>query len=93
MTNHTPGPWAYEPQAYHPDRIFAGCKLIATAHGDSAETEANAALIAAAPELLAALEMFLEDFDKPLSSIGIRIRVESVDKARAAIAAAKGEQS
>jgi len=52
--------------------------------------EADARLIAAAPELLEALQEALDDwgFDKPDC-----VRLEWADKARAAIAKAKGEDN
>jgi hypothetical protein len=52
---HTPGPWTYEEEAYHSERVFGPKGLIAQVVGDSAETCANAFLIAAAPDLMAAL--------------------------------------
>jgi hypothetical protein len=65
---HTPGPWTVD---YTDDnlRIYAGDLLIAEVNGstehievrglDEETTEANAWLIAAAPDLLAALERIL----------------------------------
>lgn len=57
MSEHTPGPWrACNNYGYSIWRIFAswrtGSKTVAEVVGDSAETEANARLIAAAPEML-----------------------------------------
>ena len=52
---HTPGPWTYEEEAYSMERVFGPKGIIAQVIGDSAETCANAYLIAAAPDLLAAL--------------------------------------
>lgn len=51
---HTPGPWLTDRNNVHTGQI-------ATIHHclDEAEQEANARLIAAAPELLAALENYL----------------------------------
>ncbi len=58
MTAHTPGPW--RPSLY--SRIF-GCVVVAkrgivvaSILGDKATSDANARLIACAPELLAAVE-------------------------------------
>lgn len=53
MSEHTPGPWSAEPSA-RGFEITAGDRRIGEAHD-----EANARLIAAAPELLAALERTL----------------------------------
>lgn len=65
---------------------------------DDAEAEANARLIAAAPELLEALEGMFEDFisipemrDKP--EYIAKVVAERKEKARAAIAKAKGESA
>lgn len=68
---HTPGPWAYDPDS---KEVFStnelhGCGWIALVKGNDsqgcplpvAEHEANASLIAAAPELLAACkELFMQ---------------------------------
>jgi len=70
VSKHTPGPWALEPASmgfggvYGPDGeiVFA----LAYARPDErpeAECEANAHLIAAAPEMLEALREALEYFD------------------------------
>jgi len=45
----------------------------------------------AALDLLKACEMFIEDFEQPLTSVGLRVRVDTVDAMRAAIAKATGE--
>lgn len=44
----TSGEWTYEPQPPHPERVWRGIRIIADVIGDSAETQANAAFIAAA---------------------------------------------
>ena len=65
----TPGPWHVAPRRneYHSERVFAaGARYIACVGGsdDTVEDQkANAHLIAAAPELLEALEMALEWID------------------------------
>ncbi len=60
MTQHTPGPWEINKRAFSPgiDIIKYGECMIATIGdaGYASCSEANARLIAAAPELLAALE-------------------------------------
>lgn len=101
MSNHTPGPWMI--QSRDNDLLFdvvdsrTESKLIAgpfrhelpTVKGNS-ETIANARLIAAAPELLEALETIVcwQDVD----SIGARLTsAQMLTQARAAIAKAKGE--
>jgi hypothetical protein len=62
-------------------RISAYCGFVGA--GDDAETQANARLIAAAPDLLEALRAMLEDDDHG----------EACSKARAAIAKATGEDA
>ena len=94
-TKHTPGPWRYYTES-QPD----GCPIVGSGgpmvamlahsvnHPDqSDEANANAYLIAAAPELLEALECLLaavEQHDTPLTD------PERI-AARSAIAKAKGE--
>ena len=71
-TQHTPGPWAVDPddrpgmewnnhivQQARPN--FAICFMTRSGKRDNSEAEANARLIAAAPELLAACEAALND--------------------------------
>jgi len=97
-TKHTPGPWRYE----------AGTKTIRAARENywlcsmdsfdgAVDHEANARLIAAAPELLAACEdlvnlwdewvRYSEGLEEPLRR-SIEMRVQ---QSRAAISKAKGE--
>ncbi|WP_051439464.1 hypothetical protein [Bordetella petrii] len=92
-TKHTPGPWMVLPSVVPTQ--FA----ILTEHGvrqdvavtygfDHTPREANARLIAAAPELLEALEEFVHPYSSETLTEG-----ERLEKARAAIAKAKGEQA
>lgn len=54
---YSPAPWtAYDNDGYSIWRVRSGERLIAEVIGDSAETEANARLISASAELLAALK-------------------------------------
>ena len=106
-TQHTPGPWTIE-DAGESDikgEKYWDCeirvphrasivRLMDSHHceefGFSAEeTQANARLIAAAPDLLAALEEIYREFGDMGGPEGWS---ESVMKARAAIAKAKGEK-
>jgi hypothetical protein len=87
---HTPGPWQINQfdaeQVCDADGENRGCGAIATLHGTRAEINANARLIAAAPELLAVL-MKLRRGD-------LHQRVRPLfDEAQAAIAKAMGEPS
>jgi hypothetical protein len=55
---HTPGPWAYDPdggEIYHPNGQFENALAAVYDLADAAEQDANARLIAAAPDLLEAL--------------------------------------
>lgn len=58
MSKHTPGPWEVDDTCSRCVVPAGGMGRIAMCHGDSVppdEEDANAALIAAAPEMLAAL--------------------------------------
>lgn len=44
-------------------------------------------------ELVRACKMFIEDFDRPLTSMGLRVRGETVDRMRAAIAKREKESA
>lgn len=95
MATHTPGPWEIVPFAktnvrqVGGDRGVASCGGYATTmRGDvAAENEANARLIAAAPDLLAACKLALFQTDEPYAP-------HNVDNARklleAAVAKAEG---
>lgn len=100
MTKHTEGPWIYGDDMRGTARVFAGNQEIVRAlskHGvrrlSAKEREANARLIAAAPALLEALEI-LHDETKDyveINNLGDPYHNRSMELARAAIAAAKGE--
>lgn len=84
-TKHTPGPLEWTRYGWTTRRIAPGTILLY--HGaDWPITDANACLIAAAPDLLAACERFVAAYDTAQSwpsSV-------DVDRARAAIAKARG---
>lgn len=101
---HTPGPWFIEHDASQFENHAA---ISAKTHGmlahvvwkmedddQTPECEANARLIAAAPDLLAALREISADYadrfdlESPSTNPGIKIVIE---QARAAIAKATGE--
>jgi hypothetical protein len=95
MTAHSPGPWLTD------TKIVRSCNSdsdIARVYCHSQSDEsyiANAHLIAAAPELLAALEKCLEYI--PGSEVrswppGFKLKEDSLRMARSAIAKAKGGQ-
>lgn len=85
---HTPGPWSTK----FGDEVWAGKMHVAYAHDDSRK-EANAALIAAAPDLLFVAEALTESFDDDglysptRATLGAK---DLLDAARAAIAKARG---
>jgi hypothetical protein len=97
---HTPGPWAVD---YSDDGplIYTGELLIASVSGstehievqglDEQTTEANASLIAAAPDLLAALEQLLDHGERRNLYYERGEDAEVVGQARAAIAKARGQ--
>ena len=98
-TQHTPGPWSIsasfdrvERRVQHGDNpplVWGIASGINSAHPDympRAEQIANARLIAAAPELLAALEALCED-----KYLADPINADRMRAARAAIAKASGE--
>jgi len=94
MSNHTPGPWSYW-SGYNPfDKIEAqvtaedGDIVIASYNHLIEEGEANARLMAAAPDLLAALEALFQDY-KELADSGDSgfWRLEDLEAGKQAIAA------
>ena len=87
--NHTPGPWRHVRNAK--GELFI---LAFGGQTELPETEANARLIAAAPDLLAALQTVIESADDTGCSSDLTV-VESaaVDQARTAIAKATGGAS
>ena len=108
MSKHTPGPWSVVPDIrvegkkaeyiagfdiVGPDDIaVVGCEGIA---GDVNKDRPNAILIAAAPDLLTALEVLFADYKELADSGDAGLwRIEDLDsgkQALAAIAKAKGE--
>jgi hypothetical protein len=97
-TKHTPGPWFYTGKHHDCEVRYVGRNRedrfdteIATLYlGKGEEQIANANLIAAAPELLAALQEVFVIGDTLVSDV---YGYEFKEKARAAIAKATGEQS
>lgn len=98
-TAHTPGPWIYirSPEKHDGEYDFAingpGHPILAEVYGRSCKggyppAEANAALIAAAPELFAALEYLLVN----ISERDHDLDPHYIEKARDAIAKAEGSK-
>jgi hypothetical protein len=99
-TKHTPGPWVLRPNPGdgivsehggsdgYPHTIgTVGGYLIANVCQQAAETEANARLIAAAPDLLAALKTIAESWERGFNLDEWR---DAMDDAHSAIAKAEG---
>jgi hypothetical protein len=82
-TQHTPGPWRVSGKA----TINAGRSWIASV--STSNRDANARLIAAAPDLLAAAQGALNYIENTESELGITLY--SGDWLRAAIAKATGQ--
>lgn len=93
MSKYTPGPWMarFEKVRYV---IFVdgeiGEKALATTGGAYPDSEANALLIASAPDLLEAVIQYRDDLKRPPSADSIERRLAMVN---AAIAKALGEQA
>ena len=88
-TAHTPGPWTILPNTPHFVRAMhptEGMQPVATVYHFDGELAANARLIAAAPDLLAALYSIATDPSAIYSGANAHIG----DIARAAIAKATG---
>jgi hypothetical protein len=88
MTQHTPGPWAAT-EGYlwrgirAPSRVIADMRIVGGVVEN--EVQANARLIAAAPDMLAALQDIADFWEEPTLSLWVlKSRVS------AAIAKAKG---
>ncbi len=100
---HTPGPWrigdagktVFGPKTDQPAPITIATLQGATPRCGIAERTANKYLIAAAPDLLAALKKalpYLDNLECPTNGGGEAYRIcDAINSAREAIAKAKGE--
>ena len=95
-TKHTPGPWRVAPRSDYPEHadinVDAGTRGYVALCGKAGdeEAEANARLIAAAPELLEALREVVACYVVRINGkVDVR-RAAALDRARAAIAMAEG---
>lgn len=100
MNKHTPGPWRI---GKHPSEVIADMPATPPFDGMTDESVkhyggyliaescgyANARLVAAAPELLAALQDCVTVMEKDLA--GLRVIQPELNQARAALAAARGD--
>jgi hypothetical protein len=89
-TLHTPAPWQVSPLGNVMKNSLKIAIVEQMPSNDENERMANARLIAAAPDLLSALEFLLADY---IAINGEKVTGSSVpaDKARAALRKAKGE--
>lgn len=101
MSEHTPGPWHVRDTRWHEvavdavsdsgegyELVIAQCDPAVQLINKDAEIKANAALIAAAPQLLEACKLFVGAYEK---SLQLEKTDSAVRMARMAIAAAEGE--
>ncbi len=91
--SHTPGPWhvrieSLDGLADSPDVFASDCRFIASC-GCSAQANANARLIAAAPDLLAVLKSAREPIEADLD-MHTATQIELLTQIDAAIAKAEG---
>jgi len=101
MTEHTPGPWTIveygDDEApnlvIHKDSVTRVCFMATPgSHGDPARIEADARMIAAAPEMLAALKAAIALADKNMGNGGRTPECQAVyDQCVAAITKAEGK--
>lgn len=103
ITAHTPGPWstdwgfivAPDPNGVYPDLYIAEIAREDSEEPDRVASlevqEANARLLAAAPELLAALEYFYNISHDLPSSLEKGYLAQAQAQARAALCRARGE--
>jgi hypothetical protein len=98
MTTHTPGPWLDGQDQRGKKRVYAERHEIVRAlstHGTrklpEAERTANRRLIAAAPDMLAALKKMVADFEADIEGFDEDdVKYRAFETARAAIAKAEG---
>jgi hypothetical protein len=92
--NHTPGPWKWKTTGYRHLMTTAGADIhdfgcgCCSCTGDL--SDADARLIAAAPELLEALEFALAALEDVFGKN--KVDVGAINTARAAIARARGQE-
>jgi hypothetical protein len=88
---HTPGPWKQSCESIDPDWHIVTTQGGAVVANVFAPQSANARLIAAAPDLLAAVEAFLAYNDKDGDDVRMMLDYgEALRLARTAIAKARG---
>ena len=97
QAKHTPGPWTLEPSCIRGgdrSRSLVICgpgRVSGRSPAEHGEDEANARLIAAAPELLQACREALADLEGYLAEWETDPALETVQELRAVIAKATGQ--
>lgn len=88
ISSHTPGPWRVAPPSIGRFKVVSvdGLKVVGEASNYNEQAEANARLIVAAPDLLAACEAAYDSYDMTGG-----LARDTADKLLAAIKKAKGE--
>jgi len=94
---HTPGPWHVgsdgpDPDIYDAEGYCVVYQVCSGAHDENDDGRTNAALIAAAPDLLAALEAITKTHADACGFSDWEPATDVIERARAAIAKARGEQ-
>ena len=92
MTKHTPGPWAIRETATHIAVIGANNEALFHEYKGNTGVKEDARLIAAAPDLLNALQAIVKSLADQDDEGMIEHAQQMID-ARAAIAKATGEQA
>ena len=97
----TPGPWRATTHDHPEQGVYAGYRIAKMTGGEIQRDRANANLIAAAPDLYAALEDLLASYAEPDQQIccgghgcgcrGASVRDLAEHHARAALAKARGQ--
>ncbi len=91
MADFTPGPWQKDGRTIKTERgIIAYCPVPQS--GGVFDCQQNARLIAAAPDLLAALEFYVAICGNTAAVVDRQRAQEAWEKARAAISKASSEQ-
>ena len=96
MTAHTPGPWrtngadVVSNNGSPVSKVILNYNRTIAFDTERAEAEANASLIAAAPDLLEALKDMTHGLPELLENIGYTDEEGMIEKARAAIKKANG---
>ena len=90
MSKHTPGPWRVDS---HFNIFYKDAMVAFPCISGGLDQKANARLIAAAPDLLEAMQaLFGADMEYCMMGDGKNDQIEAIAKARAAIFKATGEQ-